>query len=429
MKIEKVVFGGYGIGYQNENTYFVSGALPGEDVEVEIIHRRKGIFIGKIKDIKKKSPARMEPICKVENLCGGCIWSGVKYSFQVEIKKAILKDIFKKSILVTPSIPQNNYRNKIILPVSPNGEIGIYQSRSHNVVPIDECLLHPKIFKVILEILENYIKKSQIRPYNEHLNTGNLKHVGIRVSNKSEILIILVTKTRKIPFSKVLLKTAKKNLPKLKGIVQNINSKSTNKIFGDDQKIIYGQDYLIENIGDKKYKCSYQSFFQINHFQIKPLYDYIKSISPENAIVIDAYSGVGSIGIYLSKKVQKVYCIEENPSAVKNAKYNRKINMTENIEIIAGKVEKYLKQIKDSNLLILDPPRSGLSKDMTKSIVAAKIKKIIYVSCNPTTQKRDIDILKTRGYFVKSLMGFDMFPHTSHIECVAELVSLTISIL
>ena len=274
---------------------------------------------------------------------------------------------------------------------------------------------------MVQEVMREYLQKSGLQPYNQRSKKGSLRYVGIRFSCSGEMVLVLVTKLRRLPFSKVLVRQAQKRLPKLVGVVQNINPSQGNKIFGSEQKIIWGRDWVQEKVGEFSYRCSYDSFFQINKFQVKNLYDKILAEIGEDDVVLDAYSGVGSIGIYVSKKAKQVWCIEENPAAVENARINLELNQVESVKLVQGKVEQEFAKLPELDTVIFDPPRVGLDKELIKMVLRSAAKKIVYVSCNPATQKRDLDLLTDGGFSLQSLQGVDMFPLTAHIESVAVL--------
>ncbi len=419
MKIDKVVAGGYGLAHEDGKTYFVAGAVPGDEVKVRVVHRRAGVFIAQVESFVKKAENRITS-CGYDE-CGGCVWSGISYPAQLEYKQDILRQIFGFEVPLLGSTPHLYYRNKVVLPVDAQGRLGIYKPRTHSVLEIRGCFLQPEIFDMVQEVMREYLQKSGLQPYNQRSKKGSLRYVGIRFSCSGEMVLVLVTKLRRLPFSKVLVRQAQKRLPKLVGVVQNINPSQGNKIFGSEQKIIWGRDWVQEKVGEFSYRCSYDSFFQINKFQVKNLYDKILAEIGEDDVVLDAYSGVGSIGIYVSKKAKQVWCIEENPAAVENARINLELNQVESVKLVQGKVEQEFAKLPELDTVIFDPPRVGLDKELIKMVLRSAAKKIVYVSCNPATQKRDLDLLTDGGFSLQSLQGVDMFPLTAHIESVAVL--------
>jgi len=422
MKIEKVVAGGYGLAHEDGKTYFVRGAVTGEDVSVRVVHRRAGVFIAEVEEFAQKAKVRDDGCGYAE--CGGCVWSGISYSAQLGYKRDILGEIFGCDVPLVGSEPHLYYRNKVVLPVDAKGRLGMYKPRTHSVLEVAGCFLHPEIFDKVQEVVREYLRKSGLQPYNQRSKKGSLRYVGMRFSPEGEVVLVLVTKRRKLPFSKVLVREAQKMLPGLVGVVQNINESDGNKIFAKEQKIVWGRDWVEEKVGEFRYRCSYYSFFQINRFQVQNLYDKIAAEIGEGEMVLDAYSGVGSIGIYVSKKAKQVWCIEENEAAVENAKVNLELNGVDNVSLVQGKVETEFAKLDNVNsveTVIFDPPRMGLDKGLIESVLGSSVKKIVYVSCNPATQKRDLGLLTDGGFALQSLQGVDMFPLTAHIENIAVL--------
>ncbi len=426
LKIEKLVYKGLGLGFENSNPVFVSNAVPGDILDVQVISTRRQVSFGKIEKIIKSSPKRIKPDCEVFGKCGGCDWLNISYENQLKYKQEIVEEIFNNveigkinKIIASGKEP---YRNKSFFPVTKkDGKpiTGMFESRSHNVIPHKKCSLQPPLFDDICEKIISYIVASKMQIYNERNHSGNIRHIGIRYAlGTNEILVILVTRNRKIPFSKQLERILLEAYPNIVGIIQNINPEKTNVILGDDEKILFGRDFINEQIGKTKFKLNYKSFFQVNTKQAEKMYEYAKHAISENSNVIDAYCGVGSIGLYLADKAFKVIGIENNVKAVQNAKENAKLNQIDNCEFVAGYVETELTKIlKDNKIdtIIFDPPRKGLDQRIIDNI-PSDIKKIVYISCDPMTQVRDVKLMIEKGFVPKMMQSLDMFPHTFHIE-------------
>ena len=421
--IEKITVNGFGIGYHEGKTVFVFGGIKDDVVNADIYHSKKNLLFAQIKSFAKKSELRTEtPECNHSNICGGCIWLDVNYNNQLKLKQANMESLFTKYGVrqIIPSDTATHYRNKSFFPISTSGTVGMYEKNSHNIINPENCILHPKIFHEIISEIEEYIKKSKVKIYNENEGTGSLKSVGFKINEQNEILVILVSQSKKLPFIKTLVSNLTKKFPQVKGIVLNINR--TKKILGNENIALDGQDFLFYKIEDKIFKVDANSFFQINSLQAENLYEYVEKNVDENSSAIDAYSGVGTIGIYLTDKLKSVYCIEENPFSIKNLQENIRINSCENVKFHHNKVEDFLgnlPNIENSDCIIFDPPRVGLEKSIIEKCKA--IPKIIYVSCNPMTLLRDIKLFENIGFAVKEIQPFDMFPYTHHIETVAVL--------
>ncbi len=432
LKIEKLVYKGYGLGFNDSNPIFVPYSVPGDVANIEIEYQKKDVFFGKIKELIKRSPNRIEPDCEVFGKCGGCDWLNVPYEKQLEYKQLIINEIFRNiSIIQIEEIiasPQRDYyRNKSFFPISEiqaQPVIGMFERKSHAVVPHKYCKLYPPIFAKISKSFLSYMKAANVPVYNERTGKGTARHLGIRYSKATgDILVVLVTKSRKLPFSKQLVRTLTEEFPEIVGIVQNINPKKTNTILGNENKLLFGRDHIIEKIGKKKYKLHSSSFFQVNSGIAEQMYDFVRLNIGSNDKIIDAYCGVGSIGIFVADKAAEVIGIENNNFAVQDAVANAKLNKVENCHFIEGEVEQELSILcrnREFDTIIFDPPRKGLNEHMIKSL-PDNIRKIIYISCNPTTQARDAKLLLEKGFKIILMQPFDMFPHTYHIENVLVL--------
>ncbi|MBT3756607.1 MAG: 23S rRNA (uracil(1939)-C(5))-methyltransferase RlmD [Candidatus Cloacimonetes bacterium] len=426
LRIEKLVYKGLGLGFENSNAVFVSNAVPGDVVDVQVLSTRRQVSFGKIEKIVSKSSKRIDADCEVFGKCGGCDWLNISYDDQLKYKQMIVEEIFQNievgKINEIIDSGKEPYRNKSFFPVAKrDGKpiTGMFESRSHNVIPHDICKLQPQLFDDICGKIISYTEASKMQVYNERNHSGNIRHIGIRYAEKTnEIIVILVTRNRKIPFSKQLERILLEAYPNIVGIIQNINTEKTNVILGDDEKILFGRDYIIEQIRNTKFKLNYKSFFQVNTKQAEKMYEFVKQYISEDSNVIDAYCGVGSIGIYLADKAAKVIGIENNVKAVQNAKENAKLNKIENCEFVAGYVETELQKVLKANkidTIIFDPPRKGLEQRIIDSI-PTDIKKIIYISCDPMTQVRDVKLFMEKDFVPKEMQPVDMFPHTYHIE-------------
>ncbi|MDP8232777.1 MAG: 23S rRNA (uracil(1939)-C(5))-methyltransferase RlmD [Candidatus Zophobacter franzmannii] len=432
LKIEKVVFGGYGLGFHDGHAVFVTNGIPGDVVKVRIKYKKKDSLFGEIDFYIKHSPDYIPPPCEVFNKCGGCSWLNVSYESQLRYKTTILDELMRNlefpinPVQCSPMISQ--YRNKSFLPVggtTDSPKIGMFASQTHTVIEYKDCALHPKLYDRIIEIVKDYIKKAKVPIYDEKTGKGTLRHLGIRYSTRTgELIIILVTKTRKLPFTKQLVNMLSTEFKGLVGIIQNINPSSGNRILGEDDKLIYGEPYITEELMGKSYRIHYKSFFQVNTSQAEEMLKYVKLHINKDDTLIDAYCGTGSIGISLSSSCRKVIGIESVSEAIEDAKQNCSINSVDNCEFICGTVEESLKQVIEANnadVIVFDPPRKGLDPETVKLISDTRIAKIIYISCNPATQLRDLKGFISAGYKLKAMQAFDMFPHTWHIENIAVL--------
>ncbi|MBE6161300.1 MAG: class I SAM-dependent RNA methyltransferase [Firmicutes bacterium] len=392
VKIERLDDFGRGIGYINDKVTFISGAIPGEEVECEIIKESKKYNEAKLFKIIKESDKRIISKCKYYKECGGCHLQHLSYEDSIEFKKNKLKNIFNKnkiSINDIDIIKNNfnyNYRNKIELKVK-DGKIGFYENKSHNIVSIDECIVAKKCINSIITAL----KKCDLEKAN----------ITIRANYNEEILLIVDTND-KFNYENLI----KNN--KIVGIILN-------------DKLIYGEDYFTEVINDLYFKVSYNSFFQINEYICSKLFEIIDSNIDNNSNVLDLYCGVGTLSLVASKKANKVYGIEIVENAILNAITNAKINKRDNLYFMCGDVPKLIDKIDDNiDIIIVDPPRAGLDKKTIDTIIKNNPKKIIYVSCDPQTLVRDLKILE-EYYDIKKATALDMFSYTYHCESITIL--------
>ncbi len=420
--VEKNVYKGYGIAHVDSNTIFVEKAVEGDELKVKILYKKaKSLFAKPIKIIKKSKYRNNDIFCSAFYECGGCDWLNIKYSHQLEIKKRIIKELYDlKKIDIVESSYKYHYRNKNFLPVAMENNkpvIGIYKKGSHKVVPHKKCFLTPEIFDNLAQNFIDYLKKSNEKIYNEKNHSGNIRHFGIRINSQGKLLLTIVTKKRKLAFTNLMVKMFLNNYPNIIGIVQNINEKKTNKILGEEEKILYGKNYFFETILDKIFQVHYKAFFQVNMDIATKMFKFVLDNLNSNEDIVDAFCGTGTIGIIASDKVRKVYFIENNKEAIDNLKINIKINNLTNYKIIHGDVNQELIKISNIDTIIFDPPRKGIDRN-TLQTVSKYVKKIIYVSCNPYSQKRDTDILLENNFAIKSIKVFDMFPQTYHIETV-----------
>ena len=433
LHIEKLVFKGYGLGFDNSSPVFVLNAVPDDILDVEIIYQKKDVLFGQIRRIIKSSEFRIEPECDVFGKCGGCDWLNISYQEQLRFKQIIIEEIFQKIQIdkIKPIIASQKsfyYRNKSFLPLSELNDkpiIGMFERNSHRVISHKKCFIQPEVFNQIGRKFLEYIKLAKVQIYNEKTGKGTIRHLGFRISESTEeLLVIVVTKTSKLPFTKQLVRILLEDFPQISGIIQNINPARGNRILGKKDKILFGKDHFFEKIGNFQFKLNYLSFFQINKEITRKLYSFIKENIKEQATVVDAFSGIGSIGLFISEKVKQVFCIENNEQAVFDAEFNAKLNNIENCSFIRNNVENEISILCRQNqidAIIFDPPRKGLNEEIVKAVSENKIEQIIYISCNPSTQVRDVIKFIDNGYRIREMQPFDMFPQTYHIENVVVL--------
>ncbi len=428
---------GYGIGFAEGKAVFVPFTMPGDCINVNVRLEKKDVIFGTVSEYLESSDISIDPQCDAfggEHACGGCDWLMVPYRTQLDWKTQLLKESFAPICLsdlvqtIIPSPQPQHYRNKSFLPCSTSErgiDFGIFERYSHSVIPHKACLLQPPVMDEILNEIIVFAQQVKLEPYDENTQKGILRHAGIRINSpQDEILLILVTKGSKFPFTQQFIRTMTSRFPQIVGIIQNINRSIGNVILGNEDKLLYGVPYLHESLKDTQYRLHYRSFFQINSGTTELLYDSLLQSLNKDDIVLDAYCGIGSIGLYIANKVKRIIGIEEIPEAIADAEFNQSLNKSDNAHFVLGKVEDKLPELMEKHhfsTAILDPPRKGVEASSLLSLAEHKIRQIFYVSCNPMTLVRDIKLLIEKGYQVEAIRPFDMFPQTWHIETVVRL--------
>lgn len=427
----------------NKYPIFIEGALKGEKVKVRIVKVNKNFAYGKLMEVLEASEERVDPPCAIYKRCGGCKLQHASYKAQLDFKWDRVKDCVSKIGKLDPSIVKYplgmenpwRYRNKVQLPIGLiNGEvkIGFFAPRSHDIIDMESCLIQDEIGDKVVKLTREWIEKFNIRPYNvdgEYDEKGIVRHIMIRRGfTTNEVMVVLVTNGEKLPHKEEFVDLMVKNIPGIKSVIQNINAKKTNVILGLESKTLWGEDTISDYIGDFRFNISPLSFFQVNPTQTEVLYgkalEYANLTGNEE--VFDAYCGTGTITLFLSQKAKKVYGVEIIPQAIDNAWINAKENKVENVEFFVGESEVVIPDLINkgvkADVVVVDPPRKGCDKKLLDAITNINAKKIVYVSCDPSTLGRDLAILEENGYKTLEVQPVDMFPNTSHVENVAKLI-------
>ena len=386
---------------------------------------------------KKQTTAQKKTeFCPVAKKCGGCQLQNMSYPEQLSYKQAKVIRLLGKFCRVNEIIGMENpynYRNKVqaAFGITRGGKIisGVYQSKSHRIVCIDECRLEDKKADEIIVTIRNMMKHYRMIPYNEDTGFGFLRHVLVkRGFTSGEIMVVLVTGTPMFPGKNAFIKELLKKHPEITTIIQNINREHTSLVLGNTEKVLYGKGTIEDTLCGCVFRISAKSFYQINPVQTEKLYstaiDYAELTGEET--VIDAYCGIGTIGIIAAQKAKEVIAVEVNKDAVFDAKNNARRNDTQNIRFYCDDAGKFMTKMaadgKSADVVFMDPPRAGSDEAFLSSVVTLNPKRIVYVSCNPETLERDLKYLIKNGYKVKKIQPVDMFPHTSHTETVVQLV-------
>lgn len=432
-------FEGEGIAKIEGFTIFIEGAIKGEKCRILIVKVTSSHAFGKLVEILEKSKYRVEPDCATYKRCGGCNLRHIDYEETLNIKQNTVQNLVNKTlnnkIKVEMTVGMGNpynYRNKAQYPVGfdKSGEsvMGVYAKRTHEIIPMRNCMIQNPVSEKIANVVLGFFIKNNIPIYNEKNGEGLLRHIVIKVGIKThEIMCILVLNKKELKKEKELIKVLIREFPEIKTIVKNYNMKNTNVILGNENEVIYGDGYIYDELGDYAFKISPLSFYQINPIQTEALYNIAIEMADlkKTDTLFDLYCGIGTIGIFASPYVNRVYGIEIVKQAIEDAKENANINNIRNIEFFAGDVEKVFENVlKEHNVkpdvIFVDPPRKGLDKHTIENILNIKPEKIVYISCNPASLVRDLKLLE-ESYEIKKIQPVDMFPFTSNVECVTVL--------
>ncbi len=412
---------GQGVCKKDGLVVFVKEMLPDEEGQIKIIKEKKNLAYGIIDNLKVKSKYRIMPKCPISSKCGGCDFGYVDYGYQLQLKKNILESTFKNMNLdlkikdVIAADNPNNYRNKVQIPVN-NHLFGFYRNYSNDIVEFDECNCQSELSNKIFNTLKKIILDLKIDDYFRHLI---IKHA----KGSNEVMIGLVVKDFNISGIEELVKEVTNRYREIKSIILNLKERDDNVILGEKEKTIFGNNYIVDYALGLKFRISLKSFYQINYEQMHKLYDLILDLAKidKDIKVLDLYCGIGTISLYLAKYAKEVFGVEIVKEAIINAKANAEINNINNayfyLDDANNDMNKYLK---DVDVVVLDPPRKGLNKQLIDSLINSGIKKIVYVSCNPATLARDLNYFKDY-YDISDINPVDMFPYTKHVECVTIL--------
>lgn len=423
-------FEGEGIAKIDNFTIFIPNAIKGEKMKIIIVKVLSSHAFGRIIEIFQSSLYRVESDCATYKRCGGCNLRHIQYEETLKIKQNAVQSLvdknLKNKIKVQSVLGMENpyhYRNKAQYPVGIDRNeqpiMGVFANRTHEIIPIHTCFIQNRKIEEIAKFIFNYIVKNKISSYNEKTRKGLIRHIVTKIGIKTnQIMCILVINGGEIPNEKKLVAEITSHFPEVKTIVKNINTKDTNVILGKENVNLYGDGYIEDKLGKYTFKISPLSFYQVNPVQTEQLYKIgveVAEITKED-IVFDLYCGIGTISLLMSQYAKKVYGIEIVKEAVQMAKENAQLNQVDNVEFIAGDVEKALEDLIYKkkvipDIVMVDPPRKGLDNKSILNILHIKPKKLIYISCNPATLIRDLAQLEDL-YEIRSIKPVDMFPFT-----------------
>ncbi|MEK3948777.1 23S rRNA (uracil(1939)-C(5))-methyltransferase RlmD [Paenibacillus sp. FSL H7-0703] len=477
---------GEGVGRVEGFTLFVPGALPGEKVRVKVLKTKKQYGYAKLLDIAQASPDRIAAPCPIYDQCGGCQIQHMSYEAQLSWKRQHVVDVLERigklsvatepsehtaqvlaasadtdgeadtvttsdsamnadgnadsmsrvhGVIVHPTLGMSEpwrYRNKAQVPigVTEGGLVGGFYARgSHRIVDMNTCLIQDERNDEVVARVKEIGRMLGISAYNEETGRGLLRHVVVKTAFRTgEMMLVLVTNGRDIPHADAWIGSIREHIPHVASICQNVNTKRTNVIFGDETRVLWGRDVIYDYIGNVQFAISARSFYQVNPVQTEVLYgktvEYAGLTGKET--VIDAYCGIGTISLFLAQHADQVYGVEIVKEAIDDARSNALLNEMRNVKFEVGASEDVIPAWKEqgitADVIVVDPPRKGCDPRLLDTILEMKPERVVYVSCNPSTLARDLRILEDGGYSTVEVQPVDMFPHTVHVESVALLV-------
>ena len=405
---------GQGICKADGLVIFVKEMIVDEEADVKIIAEKKNYAFGIIDKLIKPSKYRIESNCPISYKCGGCDYRYIDYDYQLQLKKKVLINTFEPYVVndIIKDDNPNYYRNKVQVPVRDH-KMGFYRKFSNDIVEFDDCKIESEIANKIIADLRIKLNDLKIDNYFRHIL---IKH-GY---GSKEIMIGFIVKDFNIPNIAQVKDFLVEKYSDIKSIILNLNTKETNVILGDEEKLLYGRDYIYDEFDGIKVKLSLKSFYQVNYHQMLKLYKKILEFAElsKDDEVLDLYCGVGTISLYLARFCKHVTGVEIVPQAIDNANENIRLNNMNNLDFILADASKDMDcYLKNKDVVIVDPPRKGITNKLIDSLKANKIKKIVYVSCNPATLARDLDLLSDE-YNISNIQPVDMFPYTTHVETV-----------
>lgn len=435
---------GRGVARQDGLVVFVSGTVEGETVLAEIYTVHKTYATAGCVQVIERSPHRADPFCPVQTSCGGCPMAHITYEKQLEIKKQTVSDALTRlgkfeadSFEAADTCGMESpfrYRNKMVFPVGLAQKTvcgGFYAPRSHSLIPLSDCVAGEKAASVALSCVTAFMNRERIAPYDEKTKKGSIRRVFVRTGyHTRELMIVISSATERIPKLDILIEellVRDYGDYQVKSIILNINRKPNNLVLGNENITLWGSETIQDTLMGLTFTISPHSFFQVNPVQTEVLYRKALELAgiDKNTTVLDIYCGIGTISLCAAKQAKHVIGVEIVEKAISDAKENAKNNGIENAEFYCGAAEDVVPKLMEEKIkpdvVIIDPPRKGSDEKTLAAILAAKPKRIVYVSCNPATLARDARVLADGGYRLESVTPVDMFPNTEHVECVVRL--------
>ena len=441
LTIKRLGINGEGVGYYKRHVVFVPGALPGEEVVATVTKPGERFSEAAIKKIRKKSTERIDPPCPIYDQCGGCQLQHMEYEASLREKADLVRQAFERytnfsneKLPIQKTRGMDNpwyYRNKSQLQVKKSKgvvEAGLYAQNSHKLIDLSACMVQHKSSNHVTQVMKEILQDLDISIYNERKHRGAIRTIVTRVSFKTgDVQLVLVTAEETIPKRKQVIEEVKKRLPEVTSFMQNINDQKTSLIFGDRTTLVSGEETIHETLGDVSFSLSARAFFQLNPEQTVVLYNEAKKAAKLTGTekLVDAYCGVGTIGLWLSDQVAEVRGMDVIEESIVDARHNARKNGVRSYQYEVGKAEewlpKWVRQGWSPDVVVVDPPRTGCDQKLLTTLKQTKPQRIVYVSCNPSTLAKDVEQLRLAGYKVNNIQPVDMFPWTAQVESVTEL--------
>ena len=431
---------GSGVGHYKEESsdgrgmaIFVPMTAVGDVISCRVVKVLRSYAYGRVEGILTASTDRAEDGCPVYAKCGGCCFRHISYEAELRAKQGFVQDAFMRLGGLSPeflpiqgSQSPEGYRNKLQMPVSKQDGrtvCGFYSERSHRVVQVDKCALQPELFAEITRFVTEQADRLRISVYNEEKHEGVLRHIYLRRGHYSGEVCLCLVARRKVPEFERLAKAAAERFPEITGVVLNINRDRTNVILGEEEQVLFGRAEIKDTMCGVNVEISPKSFYQVNTSAAEALYRQAAEFArPEGKLLLDLYCGAGTIGLSMAGKARRLIGAEIVPQAVENARENADRNSVKNAEFICADAGQAAQQLERSgerpDVIILDPPRKGCSEDTLTACAGMQPERIVMISCNAATAARDCKRLAELGYTAAMVRPFDLFPRTSHVECV-----------
>lgn len=437
LAIDSISHNGEGVGRYKGVAVFVPFTIPGEKVIVEVAELKKNYVTANLLSHLEQSGQRVKPQCPAFDTCGGSQFQHISYQMQLDLKRRLVEDALRRigkitDVTVDEPLGMENpwaYRNKAQFQVSlvdNKIKLGFFEEGSHALVPTTECLLLDRQISDIAGVVEGILNKYHVPVYDWETGSGLLRHIVIRKGwATGKVMVVLVTSGEKFGELFPLAREIKARVPQIVSVVRNINTSPNRTVFGRDNQVLAGQLNITDKMDGLTFTISPTSFYQVNSEQTEILYAKALEFAGLSGreTVLDVYSGIGTISLFLARKAGRVFGFEVSTEAVRDAAENARANQIHNVEFISGKAEERLPKLIQTGIkpdvVVVDPPRQGIEKRALQAIADMAPERIVYVSCDPATMARDLNFLSYRGYQAKRVQPVDMFPQTSHVECVA----------